>query len=117
MREIKFRAWNKKEKQMFSWDDLLKHARNFDSFDSLIGHFNNPSTGILMQFTGLLDRFGKEIYEGDILKGTGIDGKIRSWEAVSLIYFHHWQETQDLLEQYEDVEVIGNIYENPKLIK
>ena len=77
-------------------------------------HEIDPST--LGQYTGLRDKNGKEIYEGDILRGTGIDEKIRVWKAVSLHYFHHWQHTEDLIDEHGDIEVIGNIYQNPELL-
>ena len=71
---------------------------------------------ILIQDTGFKDRNNKRIFEGDILRGTGIDNTIRTWEALGLDNFHHWQETKDLIEEYGDIEVIGNVYENPELL-
>lgn len=81
MREIKFRAWNKIDKEMgipFTLDDLYQAGL------CQLKKKHEEENYILMQFTGLHDKNGKEIYEGDIVK---------------------------------HCEVIGNIYENPELLK
>lgn len=77
MREIKFRAWDKKYKQMW-FPSLINVGNNSDDYDSLypcpfgdddyVPHY--PKEAELMQFTGLRDKNGKEIYEGDILRLT-----------------------------------------------
>jgi len=72
---------------------------------------------ILMQFTGLLDKNGKEIYEGDCLAGGGHivwDERRGAWaikqgESQHLMY-ENWQ-------QPFACEIIGNIYSNPDLLK
>lgn len=72
----------------------------------------------LMQFTGLLDRNGKEIYEGDILEGgSPIDGDPRRWTVK-------WYSTNlnagwdfGYMPAMNYCEVIGNIHENPELLK
>ena len=120
MREIKFRIWN--NEKMSSWEDLLKHSRNFTHFDNLIGHFNNPDVAILMQYTGLKDKNGKEIYEGDILESERENAC--QWVVV---WFNGWyldryvngkrDETVGKYGFRTDLKIIGNIYENPELIK
>jgi len=116
MREIKFRAWDKWEKKML--------FSNTELFDDMIGfRFGHFSIDVdvlddvaLMQFTGLKDKNGVEIYEGDIVKQFG--GHIFKvvFDKGSFLYSKEngcsW-----LVESVSSVEVIGNIYENPKLIE
>ena len=92
-------------------------------FDLIKEQLWNTPQGIfnlntLTQWTGLLDKSGKEIYEGDIVKhGNGIQQVTYDDENISfqMVLSDHVldQETGS----YEYVEVIGNIYENPELLK
>ena len=75
-----------------------------------------------MQYTGLKDKNGKEIYEGDVVKAD-IDGAtyITYWEEKEIGF--RFRQSNDLNEPYltvglpiDDIEIIGNIYENPELL-
>ena len=149
MREIKFRAWDKQHKVMIenvtpfqsdfvlertSWACLKSHDNKGEASFRLYGHtFDN-----IMQFTGLKDKNGKEIYEGDIVKQMDIDWdktpsdtepanyvmKETMRDVVTMDRFpcywlkneHFGYEGEDLVDN-ENCEVIGNICENPKLLK
>ncbi len=124
MREIKFRAYDKKEKKM--------HYGNMEMFDDMIGfrfgHFGVDTSKEdikLMQSTRLKDKNGCEIYEGDICKSkVGYVGKI-VWSASSAEFSlsvkrelnKYISENHALLYSYREFEVIGNIYENPELLE
>jgi len=128
MREIKFRAWDKGQNRMldvFSMS-LIDGAITFkrpasknDSFNILV----LPDNIDLMQYTGLKDKNGKEIYEGDIIQDTDSHeiGQVY-WDNDSLC----WQALFDDNDSWGFVsqkgkdnhcEVIGNIYENPELLE
>ena len=146
MRENKFRGWNKKEKFMsevfvfgyegYTIDDDGVHYIN-EKRNTVITSFSLKGDYILMQYTGLKDKNGEEIYEGDIVKSVSElvkmmsdekTGKYRT-EIYSIIYvenearfatkdpkrdkYEPFALSQDRMTEY--YEVIGNIYENPEL--
>lgn len=110
MRKIKFRAWSKKECKMIrGYPRILEGI--FDSFiEDITGSvYGAESWGmVLMQYTGLKDKNGKEIYEGDIVHG------IRNGTEVVDLYQEYDMIGYDI--NLEKSEVIGNIYENPELL-
>lgn len=117
-REIKFRAWDKWRKEMIEpheGDFIRWHAPS-----------NWKECYEVMQYTGLKDRNGKEIYEGDIIridhpfKGRSYVGEIMydkySFTAKDF-YFTHHDNPGDPFESLSYMDVIGNIYEHPNLLK
>jgi hypothetical protein len=109
MREIKFRAWNNKNKkwlQEFAVDcrdgGVMPHIAS-GTFD------DNDENAILMQYSGLKDKNGKEIYEGDIVK---LDDGYVFEVAIPNIYGLEFEAVST-----NEFEIIGNIYENPELLK
>lgn len=68
MRDIKFRAWHKKEKYIEPVDDLQMFNEDLNIGIPSKDYFLGKEDVILMQYTGLHDKNGKEIYEGDIVK-------------------------------------------------
>ncbi len=124
MREIKFRGWNKKTKVMIDPHKLTPLALNSDCKD-LKGLFLPFHEDVeLMQFTGLHDKNGKEIWEGDIVqKDCGMNrlanGKVVFEHGAFCIQWIGYP-TEGLAffeEQHPEwFEVIGDIYSNPELL-
>ena len=122
MRELKFRAWDIEQRE---WNKDLKilldgTVKDFDWGDDGYYEFKVPKEEyIIEQYTGLKDKNGKEIYEGDIVQD-GKGGKCRvGWtdsEAHFGLYVGKQMELTDFIwMRGEDLEVIGNIHENPEL--
>jgi uncharacterized phage protein (TIGR01671 family) len=116
MRPIKFRAWHKKQKRMVSVFHLHQSSEGiFEVYESI-----NGVEGIygineieLMQYTGLHDKNGKEIYEGDIVRWANENWTIIFREDR----YGAYRKNEMLIDWWEEFEVIGNIYENPELIE
>ncbi len=114
-REIKFRAWDLVNKVM------MLNIHNLDFMNEI---FHNEKY-IIMQFTGLKDKEGNEIYEGDVLKGISNNefskGYINNnyeviWGQDSWYIIGTMFSLQELINYCNnEVKVIGNIYETPKI--
>ena len=121
MREIKFRAWHKEEKIMGEvlGIDILHKEIFFSNEDAdCYGHTDFKDIE-LMQYTGLKDKNGKEIYEGDIVIHYSKMHKIifNAEEARFVLRDDEFElETPFTNNNNKRMEIVGNIYENPELL-
>ena len=132
MRQIKFRGWDKNTKKMYKIGQITleRGIWNYEPDNREYIGISIPyqPSFILMQYTGLKDKNGKEIYEGDIvfIKGDTklleIKGKVEyndSWVQFVITNTGDIISETEPLGDYEeeDLEIIGNIYENKELLK
>ena len=114
-REIKIRAWDKIAKRFIPCHaGLFVEVLEEGGFKFPIYTKDSDENIILTQYTGLKDKDGNEIYEGDVVEGLSLRNfkvkEVVNWDKFQWFPFAgHWG--------LRDFEVIGNIYSNPELTK
>lgn len=122
MREIKFRAWDKERRVMLPVLQLHWDAPTlWIGLSSLDAYHIHRDKCDLMQFTGLKDKNDTEIYEGDKLQESYGDIGIVYWKESAAGFYVKWGDGSDMSLNYGVAtiksEIIGNIHENPELLK
>lgn len=135
MRELKFRVWDKLEERFATCDEGYQGHYVL----SLKGEFHNLQNGsggkeyIVQQYTGMKDRQGKDVYEGDIVKWGMSHDQETAFCRLRVVEFHEQQLIYKVVEVgeypagvdylYEAMqpatrwcEVVGNVFENPELL-
>lgn len=122
-----YRAWLKDDKEMIPVEDMTWNYGEFQGIGDGITYWKSAEDIILMQSTGLKDKNGVEIFEGDIVELSLIDIKKEFISKVCSSYgcFGVWVEYDfvsfhTLMEEYNigyTLEVLGNLYENPELLE
>ena len=133
-RQIKFRAWDSTKEKMVSWEQIT-HNSNLDLWGGYFDLFNREELQP-MQYTGLNDKNGKEIYEGDIViqeiwnGEDNIDGESVTDEFEGIVIYDrngYGIQTEICdgkrtevpiyeIDEFVTTEIIGNIYENKELL-
>ncbi|WP_252494327.1 YopX family protein [Bacillus subtilis] len=132
MREIMFRMYSKNKKVMHYWD----HVKQFQ-LAVLDDNNENEKYSSWMQYTGLKDKYGRHIYEGDCYTAKHKSGKvytgqvkydlsfvfdIESFEesfinGVGAVKTNRIFDIHSFIKWFDEVEVIGNIYEDPEFLE
>ncbi len=123
MREIKFRAWDKEKKDMYYSDFRLDWNGKVFWWKSEVGYedWRHSDVVVLMQYTGLKDKSGKEIYEGDIVENGDYIGAVVWVNGEGRFILQSFTDGSGAMikgvKTYSPIEgeIIGNIYENPEL--
>jgi uncharacterized phage protein (TIGR01671 family) len=113
MKEIKFRAWNG---ESMEYGGFSVHATLGEIQPSALTRVTKSSP--LMQYTGLLDKNGKEIYEGDIVKHckqSAVCGEVKYFEGGFVVGHCACDFALMKFNCPKFIEIIGNIYENSEL--
>nr|DAT33632.1 MAG TPA: YopX protein [Caudoviricetes sp.] len=117
MREIKFRAWDPASKAMYPVEAINFHGRERVTvqYNPIKGFFLDDVQ--LMQYVGVDDKSGVEIYEGDILEIGGYeeDRGVVLFNEDSTSYCVEYDNVMTPIGEFYqlELEVVGNIYENP----
>ena len=127
MNTIKFRIWNPEEKKMIESGATPMMLHSFFEYSA---RFNTQYEMPYQQLTGLTDKLGKEIYEGDIIRYTFWQNSPQIGSVIVPVYFCEGgfvvattngepltlREAIKISNEASGLEIIGNTYENPDLL-
>lgn len=121
---INFRVWDKEDhrmippKYLYSIDLLQEQVTERTKCNYTFSLRSIPFDKVeIMQSTGFFDKNGQEIFEGDVVKCSGLLGIIKSFKAMWICSFVKYSNYQKVGFFAKEIEVVGNIHENWELVK
>ena len=114
MRELKFRAWIYKNSGETSITQRMVYSQG-----DLEAFFEQAEMWVdtpIMQFTGLHDKNGKEIYEGDVIRNAHLETGVVEYDT-DRYRWDHGQDWGEIEVEWDGIKVIGNIYEDSHLLE
>ena len=119
----RFRAWDDWRKKMSVVDRIYIDTKGVRLYDNFGEYWRNFRDAKLMQSTGLKDKNGKEIFEGDIVDYKGRKAVVKWHGSYASFIYRFVDEMQERVSEwhplflaYYHFEIIGNIYENKELL-
>lgn len=120
----KFRAWDKLDKEIYGVEEIHWFRGKFDFIGDGITFKRDADEVELMQSTGLKDKNGKEIFEGDIVDYKGRKAVVK-WHGSYASFIYRFvdelkerkSEWKPLYLAYYKFEVVGNVHENKELLE
>lgn len=120
----KFRAWDKVKNEMYVVEQINFNRGEFESIGYGVSSLRGADKIKLMQSTGLKDKNGKEIFEGDIVDYKGREAVVKWHGSYASFIYRFVDELKERVSEWDPLylaylkcEVIGNIYENPELLE
>lgn len=118
----RFRAWLKEDKETVDVEEIHFYKGEFDFIGDAITWMCKSNDCVLMQSTGLRDKGGKEIFEGDVVKmAKNVYSEPTYYEVVRYRGGAYRLESKryvcELWLRHTDCEIVGNIWENPELLE
>lgn len=125
---LKFRVWGKELKRFVQYSDIYDssydQSKNELEVIDLAHYFYNTDEKldnvVISQDTGIKDKNGKSIYTGDIVSDGAVCGIVEYYNGLLGLRFDKYEATiasQAELNEFKNVEIIGNIWQNPELLE
>lgn len=119
-RVIKFRIWSKLLCKWLTNYEIIDYNPRAVTINHIFNHINlNEDDTVYQQYTGIYDINDKEIYEGDIIQRDLVIGQVYvcEYSKEECAYVLRYHDDFIYLSDFKNIQIVGNIFENPDLLK